>query len=160
MLIQTFYTGSKLTHRLGKLYIFPAKLRQLYCPQDSTIHLLTSEGNYSSPTMNTRTQILNMEQWTSTNTITAGQPLIEDSKLQTIPNSTPYQHSDIQTWETQIKQQWLHYSSHLLTRTPKNSFPFLDIMSSDTLWLVSDGGLDLDQGYYGWVIADATQIIY
>ena len=33
-------------------------------------------------------------------------------------------------------------------------------MSADTLWIVSDGGLDLDQGYYGWVIADATQIIY
>ena len=79
--------------------------------------------------------------------------MIEDSLIQTIPNPIPYSHPNIQTQETDTKQSLTSYYNQLNTRTSKTPFPLIDIMSADKLYVVSDGGLDNDHGYYGWVIA-------
>ena len=81
MLIQTFYTGGKLTTRLGHWYKYPPKLQQIYCPQNQTIRHTTEEGTFSSPIHLTRTHIRNLEDWSPINTYIRGQPMIEDSQL-------------------------------------------------------------------------------
>ena len=36
----------------------------------------------------------------------------------------------------------------------------LDLLTTEYIWIVSDGGLAHTQGYYGWVIATDTDILY
>ena len=52
-----------------------------------------------------------------------------------------------------------YYQKQLSQYTPVSKYLHLDLASADTIWIVSDGGKDLDIGYYGWVIADSSHIL-
>ena len=85
--------------------------------------------------------------------------MIDQTDKQTksiIPNRLTY---PAQTWEQQMKHTWTEYQEHLKSYTDINKFIGIEIQSADNLWVVSDGGLDDKQGYYGWVIANSNRIL-
>ena len=36
----------------------------------------------------------------------------------------------------------------------------VELLSADVIWIVSDGGVTENTGYYGWVIADSYKILF
>ena len=86
-------------------------------------------------------------------------PLIEDTNPQTLPNNNGYASQPPYTWEQQKQRQWQKYETILFDFTPKSKYITLDLLSADEIYIVSDGGVADNVGYYGWVIATSSTII-
>ena len=63
-------------------------------------------------------------------------------------------------WEEREKNKWPVYEEYLHYKKAVVRNPDMEFLCSDHLWLVSDGGLTADLGYYGWVIASDSYILY
>ena len=76
-----------------------------------------------------------------------------------MPPLTSVWHTQIPTWEQKMKDTSKSFIHQLSQYTRISNFMHLDLASADTIWIVSDGGKDSENGYYGWIITDASHII-
>ena len=53
---------------------------------------------------------------------------------------------------------WKLFKKSLQTYNTIKTYAELDLMTTETIWIVSDGGLANHNSYYGWVIASNTLI--
>ena len=63
-------------------------------------------------------------------------------------------------WVEREKNKWPVYEEYLHYKKAVARNPDMEFLCSDHLWLVSDGGLAGDLGYYGWVIANDSKVIW
>ena len=59
-----------------------------------------------------------------------------------------------------MKGTWNKYKSYLGYKKAVSKYPVMELTCAQSLWIVSDGGLFQNHGYYGWVIANDTSIIW
>ena len=114
---------------------------------------------YESSLLLRRTSLEIKYNWKVSSKPHACSPLVEIYDQQTIPNGTDgIQQRKI--WESRTKASWLQYQGSLGYKKAVCKYPMIDFTCAPKLWIVSDGGLCRDLGYYGWVIANDTSIIW
>ena len=138
----------------------PKHLHLQYISADASIQRITNHRIYTTPAHVTRTTLTYFNEWTETTVKQRGLPLIENTTTQTLPTHHWLISSQVQTWEQAQHALWDSYHLKLKVYTTLSRYPLLDLMSVDTIWIVSDGGKGDAIGYYGWVVATGTNIIY
>ena len=131
----------------------------MYLLESKLLQRITDAGIQVSEAKITRRFITPSSSWSNTRYPKKGIPLIEQDSIQTMPllnNRLTYPDP---TWEQLMKHTWQQYNEHLNSYTVINKYIGIEIQSAETLWVVSDGGLDDNLGYYGWVIANSSQIL-
>lgn len=155
---KTFYKGDKLHCPLGSWLTYLPTAHTRFIPTEQKLIHIANDGIYSAPTIVTRKTVKHNNTWTREISTAPSIPLIEDTNPQTIPSTNGYvtlQH----TWEQFRQQQWRKYQSVLSKFSPVSKYIPLDLLSTDTIYVVSDGGVADTEGYYGWVIATSSNIV-
>ena len=78
-----------------------------------------------------------------------GIPLVEQGTVQTMPVLPRRINHSEPTWEQKRKQTWKQYEYALSQHDTSSKYLTVDLLSSDCIWIVSDGGVDNGRGYHG-----------
>ena len=158
-LIGTFYTGTHLTQPLGPWIHMPPQIKYIYIPITGTIEKQQSPCTVTTPATTNRRHISFEESWIPTTQRQIGIPLVEQGTVQTMPVLPRRLNWCELTWEQKRKQSWKRYAEALSKYDARSKYLTVDIQSSDVIWIVSDGGVDKNYGYHGWVIANDSRIL-
>ena len=156
---KTFYNGSTLRQPLGSWLTDLPQAHTRFLPTTQQLVQIKQHGIFVASTTMNRKTIMHHANWTQQLSIDKSIPLIEDTNPQTIPNDKGYVSTLEKTWEQQQHHQWNKYQQTLLHFTPTSKYITLDLLSAETIYIVSDGGTVNNEGYYGWVIATSSTII-
>ena len=156
---KTFYKGNKLQCPLGSWLTYLPTAHTRFIPTEQKLIHIAKDGVYSAPTKVTRKTVKHNNTWTKEITMAPSIPLREDTNPQTIPSTNGYVSTLQHTWEQLKQQQWRKYQSILFKFSPVSKYITLDLLSTDTIYIVSDGGVADTEGYYGWVIATSSNIV-
>ena len=150
---KTFCSGSRLRTPLGKWHTTSSSYDTVYLPELNLIQKHTKDGIFTADVTKTRTKITSSGTWNLEKYKRKGIPLIEYQQTQSIP-SMQWSLSPIPVpWAAKLMNSWHKFHDTLKRFTTAKKYAELDLLTTDKIWIVSDGGLYDTNGYYGWVLA-------
>ena len=157
---KTFCSGSRLRTPLGKWHTTSSSYDTVYIPELNLIQKQTKDGIFTADVITTRTKITSSGTWNRAKYKRQGIPLIEYQQIQTIPSTQWALSPSPVPWAVQLTKTWYNFYDTLQRFTTVKKYAELDLLTTDKIWIVSDGGLHDTNGYYGWVIASDNDILY
>ena len=95
-----------------------------------------------------RTSLEIIYDWKVSSKLTEYTPLIEIYPQQTLPNVIDGAKPE-PTWELRTKASWHKYQGYIRYKKAVCKYPVMNFSCAPELWIVSEGGLIQDLGYYG-----------
>ena len=157
---KTFCSGSRLRTPLGKWHTTSSSYDTVYIPELNLIQKQTKDGIFTADVITTRTKITSCGTWNLAKHKRQGIPLIEYQQIQTIPSTQWALSPSPVPWAVQLTKTWYNFYDTLQRFTTVKKYAELDLLTTDKIWIVLDGGLHDTNGYYGWVIASDNDILY